>query len=208
MKGVKKKEDEGKSARDPDARWGVKQKQKVRDEKGEVKKQVKYFYGYKAHVSLNAETQMITSLTPSSGEAWDGHYFKELVGKDLAQGIPIDTVSADRGYDDHDLHYFLQEEKGLHSGIGLKKIRTQKKDRNKEVWFQLLASPEYQQAQKERYKIERKFGEAKLGHGLARCRYVGLIRFGIQAYLTAIVLNLKRMVKLLTHVGFKAPQYA
>ena len=95
----------------------------------------------------------------------------------------------------------------MHSGILLKKTRTHKKDRNKEVWFRLLETSQYQQAKKERYKIERKFGEAKQGHGFARCRYVGLLGFGIQAYMTAIVLNLKRMVKILTNVSFKPPLY-
>jgi IS5 family transposase len=67
----------------------------------------------------------------------------------------------------------------------------------------MLQSPAYEFGRKERYKIEHKFGEAKQGHGLGRCRSLGLLNFGIQAYFTAIVLNLKRMVKLLTGVGFK-----
>jgi hypothetical protein len=41
------------------------------------------------------------------------------------------------------------------------------------------------------------YGEAKRWHGLGRCRYLGLWRYGIQAYLTALVLNLKRIVVLL-----------
>lgn len=57
---------------------------------------------------------------------------------------------------------------------------------------------------KQRYKIERKFGEAKRWHGFDRCRYIGFIRHAIQCYLTFIVLNLKRLVKLLTGVGFKS----
>jgi len=56
---------------------------------------------------------------------------------------------------------------------------------------------------KERYKIERKFGEAKQNHGLGRCRYLGLMGYAAQAFFTAMVLNLKRMVKMLTGVGFK-----
>lgn len=56
---------------------------------------------------------------------------------------------------------------------------------------------------KERYKIEPKFGEAKGGHGLGCCRYLGLVRYAIQGILTALVLNLKRMVKLLVGVNFK-----
>jgi len=81
--------------------------------------------------------------------------------------------------------------------------RTQKKDANKQVWLELVQTPQYRQGLKERYKIERKFGEAKQGHGLGRCRYLGLTRFAVQAFFTAIMLNLKRMVKLLTGVGFK-----
>ncbi len=40
-------------------------------------------------------------------------------------------------------------------------------------------------------------------HGLGRCRYVGRMRYLIQAYLTPIVLNLKRMVRVLTGASFK-----
>lgn len=42
-----------------------------------------------------------------------------------------------------------------------------------------------------RYKIEREFGEAKKEHGLGRRRYVGLMRYAIQGFLTAIVLKFK-----------------
>jgi hypothetical protein len=63
-----------------------------------------------------------------------------------------------------------------------------------QVWIDL---------KKKRYKIERKFGEAKANHGLRRCRYVSWLPYAIQDFLTAIALNLKRMVKLLTGVGFK-----
>ncbi|MBM3120543.1 MAG: transposase, partial [Chloroflexi bacterium] len=61
----------------------------------------------------------------------------------------------------------------------------------------------YKESLKERYKIERKFGEAKKWHGFMRCRYVGLVRHAIQSYLTFMALNLKRLVKLLTGVGFR-----
>lgn len=71
------------------------------------------------------------------------------------------------------------------------------------MWLNLIQTSEYQQGTKERYKIERKFGEAKQGHGLGRCRYIGKMKFAYQALLTAMVLNLKRMVRLLTGVGFK-----
>ena len=52
--------------------------------------------------------------------------------------------------------------------------------------------------------MERKFGEAKKWHGLGRCRYLGVVRHAIQVYLTFMALNLKRLVKLITGVGFRA----
>jgi len=192
----------GKGPRDPDAKWGVKHTRKVKDEHGNAKEQREYFYGYKTHVTMNAENGMITNLVVTPGNAYDGHKLPELVNRDLELGLPVDTVAADRGYDDGSNHYFLQT-KGLHSAIHLNAYRTQKKDKNKEVWIRLKSTPEYQQGLKERYKVERKFGEGKQGHGLGRCRYVGEIKFAIQALLTAMALNLKRMVKLLMEVNFK-----
>lgn len=192
----------GKGPCDPDAEWGVKHTRKIKDEHGNVKEQREYFYGYKAHVIMNAENGMITNLVATPGNAYDGHKLSELVDRDLELGLPVETVAADRGYDNGDNHYFL-ETKGLHSAIHLKGYRTQKKDKNKEVWIQLKSTPEYQQGLKERYKVERKFGEAKQWHGLGRCRYVGETKFAIQAFLTAMALNLKRIVKLLMEVNFK-----
>jgi IS5 family transposase len=192
----------GKGPRDPDAGWGAKHKRRVKTEEGKEEQQSEYFYGYKAHVSLNAESGLITSLEVSPGGAYDGHYFCSLVDHDLKLSLPIDTVAADKGYDNGDNHYHLTLRK-LHSAIRLMRTRTQKKDANKQVWLDLVQTPQYRQGLKERYKIERKFGEAKQGHGLGRCRYLGRTRFAVQAFFTAIMLNLKRMVKLLTGVGFK-----
>ena len=196
------RKDEEQEPRDPDAKWGVKGSKKYKNEKGKQVKQKKYFYGYKGHISMNAESNLITSVEVTSGEVYDGHHFCSLVDQDLAQNIPLEIYTADRGYDDGNNHYYL-EHHNLQSAICLKKIRTEKKNGNKAVWLKMLNSPAYQTGRKERYKIERKFGEAKQGHGLGRCRYIGLMGFGIQTYFTAIVLNLKRIMKLLTGVGLK-----
>ena len=112
------------------------------------------------------------------------------------------TVTADRAYDNGDNHYLLETE-GIHSAIILNRYRTEKKDSNKQIWEELLASEPYQVGIRERYKIERKFGEAKQGHGLGRCRYLGIDGYRMQTYMTVIALNLKRMVKLLTNTSFR-----
>jgi IS5 family transposase len=198
----KKRKEKDQEPRDPDARWGAKHKRKVKTPEGKEVEQTEYFHGYKAHVSLNAESNLITSVEVTSGEVYDGHHFCSLVDHDLAQGLPVETYAADKGYDDGDNHYYL-ELHGLHSAICLKKTRTQKKDANKELWLALMETPEYKQGKKERFKVERKFGEGKQSHGLARCRYLGKLRFGVQVFLTAMILNLKRMVKVIAGVGFK-----
>jgi IS5 family transposase len=115
----KNRKNKGQGPRDPDAKWSVKHKRKVEDKHGNIKEQTEYFYGYKAHVSLNAESGLITNLVATPGNVYDGHKLPELINRDLELGLPIDTVAADRGYDDGNNHYFLQE-KGLHSAIHLK----------------------------------------------------------------------------------------
>jgi IS5 family transposase len=174
----------------------------VRDEQGKVRREPVYSYCYKSHVSINGETELITSVGVTPGNAPDGHRLPKLVEQDLEQGVPVEIVSADRGYDDTRNHYFLKV-RGIESAICLKDNRTEKKDQNKAGWVAMKQKPEYIEGQRERYKIERKFGEAKQGHGLGRCRYVGLLRYAIQVYMTVLALNLKRMVKLLTGVNFK-----
>jgi IS5 family transposase len=115
---------------------------------------------------------------------------------------PLTHIPADRGYDDGNNHFYL-EHHNLHSAISLKDIRTKKKDGNKQVWLEMIQTPAYKAGQKERYKIERKFGEAKQGHGLGRCRYLGLLGFGIQMFFTAMVLNLKRIGEANYWCGFE-----
>jgi IS5 family transposase len=192
----------GNPPRDPHARWGVKGSRRVKDEEGRASTRRVYFYGYKSHVSIDGQTGLITSVEVTSGNAPDGKQMPSLVEQDLEQGVPVEVVAADRGYDDTRNHYFLKV-RGIESAICLNDYRTEKKDPSKAGWVAMKRKPEYIRGQRERYKIERKFGEAKQGHGLGRCRYLGSLRYAIQVYMTVLTLNLKRMVKLLTGVNFK-----
>ncbi len=65
---------------------------------------------------MNAENNLNTSVIATSGEAYDGHLLPELLERDMAQGVPLDIVATDRGYDDGDNHYLIQS-RGLHSAI-------------------------------------------------------------------------------------------
>ena len=197
----RQRQKEGKPPHDKDAHWGAKGN-KVEETVHGAERKTEYYYGYKDQVSLNAETGLVTSIIPGRADDYDGHKFQKLVEKDLAKGIKIDTVAADKGYDDGDNHYYL-EKKGINSAIRLNRRRTQKKDTHKEGWLKLEASQAYQEGLKQRYQVERKFGEARQWHGFKRCRYTGHIRHSIQSYLTFMALNLKRLVKLLSGIAFK-----
>jgi len=197
----RQRQKEGKPPHDKDAHWGAKGDKVVETASGSTRK-VAYYYGYKDQVSLNAATGLVTSIIPGRADDYDGHQFRRLVAADLEQGIAIDTVAADKGYDDGENHYYL-EKKGINSAIRLNRRRTQKQDVHKEGWLKLEASPAYREGLKQRYQVERKFGEARRWHGFKRCRYTGNLRHAIQSYFTFMVLNLKRLVKLLTGVAFR-----
>jgi len=59
-----------------------------------------------------------------------------------------------------------------------------------------MKGAQWREALLERYHIEPKCAELKRFHGLHRARYRCLLKVRIQAYLTALVVNLKRMAKL------------
>ena len=60
------------------------------------------------------------------------------------------------------------------------------------------ATPEYHEARRVQPRIERKLGELARHHHLRRTRYQGQEKVRTQAVLTALVVNIKRMVRLIT----------
>ena len=155
-----------KNSTDPDARIGHKSKKKT-------------FYGYKMHIGEDADSEVITALEVSPGNEPDG---EKLPG--LIRGHPQE-VTADKAYDNDDNHHYLNEEE-IRSSIIIKKNRT-----NPDIIG--LANPN---SQRERPKIEHKFGELKNRHGLGQARYWGLVKATIQCLISCIVVNCKRLVKL------------
>ena len=139
---------------------------------------------------------MITGVVVTAGNAPEDEPFARLVARARAQGLAVETYAADRGYDDTENHYGLGHSVAAHA-------HGEARDGNNEVWRALQVTPQYQAGQEERYKMERKDGEAKAYHGLRRCRYVGWLRGTLPAYLTTLVLNLKRLVRWLTGVPFR-----
>lgn len=219
-----RQEKQDKPPRDPDARWGVKKVKKVKQENGTVKDEKISFYGYKTHAAVNSQNGIVTSMTITGGEASDGKELPTLVNKDRKLGIvkegeltkeegKLDVLggtayTADKAYDDGDNHEFLKVKK-LQSAIILKETRTDsKQEENNKLWQDFKDREIYQEATKQRYRAEQPFGIAKHYHGFARCRYLGKTKMAIQSYLTFMVLNLKRIIKLTENISFRGnPAY-
>ena len=152
---------------DPDARFGRKSEKKS-------------FYGYKEHLATDADSELITAVAVTPGNVPDSQVFAPLVDP------PAREVTADKGYDTDENHRQLKRH-GQRCSIIVKHNRT-----NPQVLGQ--ASPE---SQRERPHIERKFAEQKRYHGLRQARYWGLAKVTLQALITCIVVNCKRIAKLL-----------
>ena len=156
---------------DKDARYGYKSEKKP-------------FFGYKAHASLDSDSELITKLDTTPGNASDGKEFPKVVD------TQSEMTTADKAYDSNKNHHLLKR-KRITSAIIVKKNRKSPRLRKHQVKPEIIA------AQRERPKIERKFAELKRFHGLNEARYWGLAKMAIQFTMTAIACNLKRIVKLL-----------
>ena len=62
----------------------------------------------------------------------------------------------------------------------------------------------YAEVRREHPKVERKLGELVRHHGLRMARYRGRVKVLVQSCLTALVVNVKRMVKMLTEPPVRA----
>lgn len=145
---------------DPEARFGRKSKKKG-------------FYGYKAHIVEDADSELIVGIKTTPGNVPDGVVFPELI-----DGHPREATG-DKGYDSAANHAHL-EALGVASGI-IRRRRSPGRPRH---------------SRRERPKVERKFAEGNQRHGLKKARYWGLAKVSIQNLMVAIVVNLKRLVKL------------
>jgi IS5 family transposase len=192
----------GQESVDPEASVVHKGTRDVTAPDGKVAPQEIMYRGYKAHVSMDAQTRLVSSVVTTPGTEADCLQFEELLDLDEKLKVPGEIYAADRGYDSSELHHLL-EEKNKGDAVKLCKTRTTKKDATREKWIKLKKSEAYQAGQRQRYAIEAKFGESKAWHGFGRCRYRGMLRYVGQAFLTFMALNLKRIISLVAGVPFR-----
>jgi len=197
-----RRQERGSRPRDPQAGVVNKGKRNVVQANGKTTSMQITYRGYKTHVAVNAHTGIVTSLHTTCGNHPDNKAFVPLREHDRTLNLPTKAYGGDKAYDDTDIFERLQQE-GLGIGIALRRQRTAKKDPSRQRWLDLEADAQYQQALKQRFRVEQPFGIVKRWHGFERCRYLGLARYRLQAIFTFLVHNLKRIVKLLTGVTFR-----
>jgi len=198
----------GQDPRDPGAKWGVKRAVKVKTVKGQSVKINKCYYGYNNHLSVNTDTNLITSFRVTPFNAYEGHSFKPLMDDDIKKGVAIahaTIYTADKGYDDGDLHVWLEQAK-LFDAIDLKYIKDEdktEKGKPKARWTKFTNQKIFEEGLSQRYAVERVNAGLKKDGGLGRARYLGLAKMKAQTAMTCFAHNLKTLVKQLTGVGLR-----
>lgn len=158
----------GKSEIDPEAEW--------------VCKGTKRYFGYKAHVAVDADSGIIRKAILTKAKAHEGHVLKDV--------LPLDQewVYADKAYESK-ANSKLLKEKGFKNGIMNKaslrvKLKSMHHLRNRLI-------------SKTRAKIEKTFGTFKRWYGYTKTRYVGIKRNSVQLFLICMGFNLKRCTRMI-----------
>lgn len=154
----------------------------------------KQFYGYKQHIIIDGDSEIIEAVTVTPGNIKDEQVVTPLLNsaKLASDGRKKTKILADKGYDTNYNHEIIANHYRSKSFIMIKKNRTVAQ------LVKLMKSQIYRTVTRERYKVERRFADGKVNHGLGRCRWLGQWKMEAQSYLTALVLNCKRMVVLTT----------
>jgi len=156
------------SERDPDA--------------GFTHKHGKTYFGYKAHLAGDEESGLIRQAEMSSADLHDSQ-----MGAALIQGDE-GAYYADKAYDSQALRDELAV-RGIKDRIAYK-ARRGKKQPNWQKWMNKVAASV-------RSAIERANATMKNWYGMARVRYLGLVRNHCHLQLVACAMNAKRALVLL-----------
>jgi len=162
---------------DPDADFGHKNENKS-------------WYGYKSHTNQEAEKELVTAVITTDAAETDESQLIPLIDKEREYRgeKAVRQQGGDKGFVGHAEE--LAERNILDYVIPRDNMKKDKaeKDGNKH----------YIHLKKQRHKVERKFAEGKKKHGLGRARYRGRWKVHLQGLLIYLVMNLKRIINLLT----------
>jgi len=169
----------GKQGPDGDAKWGRKSESKPP------------FFGYKCSISQDADSGIITKVEVAPGNVADSTMFA-----DVADDAAL-AVTADKGYDFPE-NYDLLRERGQEAAIMPKHRQGKARGHVKARYPSDGERERYYRRKKKRARVEAKFNEMKNYHGLSQARYWGLDKMKFQTLITAIAVNVKRMVTMVT----------
>jgi IS5 family transposase len=157
----------GKSNTDPEATW--------------TRKGGRYLFGYKAHIGVDQNSELIRKVALTSAHVHDGEMLEAAISGDEQ------WVFADKAYDSAKNRELLQK-RGIKNGILTtenckKKLSAAERDCNR-ILSRL------------RCPIERVFGTWKRCYRYSRARYLGLKKNRLQLVLTSIAYNLRKLERL------------
>lgn len=152
---------------DPDATW--------------IRKGKKAYYGYKAHVSVDAEEGFILGGHITPAHRADTTECEKLVVESHLP--PASFVLADKGYASEKNRLHLLKE-GHTDGIMYKAHRNRPLTLLQRLINRLISTV--------RYRVEQCIGTLKRGYGFFRMRYIGIKKGQMEFYLNAMAFNLKK----------------
>jgi IS5 family transposase len=146
-----------------------------------TKKGKSFYYGYKAHSSVDVDTGLILSAHATPANYSDTGELKELVTKSR---LPAKSrVYADKGYTSAANRHFLKQYKCkdgiMNRAYRNKPVTERERQRNKLI-------------SKRRYIVERIFGTLKQHYDMVRASYLGTVKVQGELLLSSLAYNLKR----------------
>jgi transposase, IS5 family len=156
---------------DTDAAWLVKGK--------------KIVYGYKVHMAVDNRNGFILGGHVTGANVSDMNQIEKVIEESKMKKGSI--IAADKGYASKDNGNMLKEKK-MKNRI-MKKAARNRPLKDREILFNRLIS-------KFRYLVEQSNGILKKHYGMIRMRYLGCQKGGMEFYLKAMALNLKKAVRL------------
>jgi IS5 family transposase len=146
-----------------------------------IKKGKKAYYGYKAHISVDAKDGYVLGGHVTPANVADTTELEKLVDElNLPEGS---MIFADKGYASENNRTILAQKK-LANGIMDKAVRNKSLTSIEIIINKLISSI--------RYKVERSIGTLKRGYRFTRMRYLGLKKGNMEFLLNAIAFNLKK----------------
>lgn len=131
----------------------------------------KFWYGYKEHLSVDMGSGLIQAVAVTPANITDAAGFKHICPR---QGM----VFADKAYCGG-MAQLVMGSRGVHSGAIMKKDM-KKKNRDRDRWLTKMRAPY----------------EGVFSQRSRRTRYRGLAKVQMQAFMEALVFNIKRLVSL------------